>query len=97
LAIFKNCTSHNRQPNCQGSDLSVAQIFNLLYRGFLICGALEDCQAFLKAMHPAECNSAMQQIENLRYIPEILDRHLPSARKTIPRVHRSADFQSTRD
>ena len=47
---------------------TVAQIFNLLYRGFVICGACENPSA-QGLLSLAECNSAIQQIENLRYLP----------------------------
>jgi hypothetical protein len=44
----------------------VAQIFNLLYRGFEI-RQVWQIKATLYFPRLAECNSAIQQIENLRY------------------------------
>jgi uncharacterized protein YoaH (UPF0181 family) len=45
----------------------VAQIFNLLYRGFSTGEALDLLGAVLNSARSAECNSAIQQITNLRY------------------------------
>jgi hypothetical protein len=61
--------------NWNGASLKdVAQIFNLLYRRFLICRRYErmrfaDSGASHPLGRPADSKSAIQQIENLRYHP----------------------------
>jgi hypothetical protein len=51
----------------------VAQILNLLYRRIVFCGpvaiasGLDWTSARLDSTAHAECNSAIQQIQNLRY------------------------------
>jgi len=48
------------------SEMPVAQIWNLPYRGFGIRTTRKLLRR-LKLVRPAECNSAIRQIENLRY------------------------------
>src|SRR5205807_2387915 len=47
----------------------VAQTFNLRYRRFSIGSVSNGSSALVLFGRPAECNSAIQQIENLRYVP----------------------------
>jgi hypothetical protein len=56
---------------CQNAG-KVAQVFNLLYRRFVIGRRPTSRVPVVMAarfpfLAPAECNSAIQQIENLRY------------------------------
>jgi hypothetical protein len=44
----------------------VAQICNLLFRRIVSCWAT-DCPSTPKSLRPADCKSAIRQIENLRY------------------------------
>jgi hypothetical protein len=62
------CASHfsKRDP---GADY-VAQICNLPYRGFVIRKPSEYPFAAGRTNRSAECNSAIQQITNLRYVPD---------------------------
>jgi hypothetical protein len=46
----------------------VAQIFNLLYRRFVIGRSPDSFVRACKCGSPAECNSAIQQIANQRYV-----------------------------
>jgi hypothetical protein len=52
-----------------GHQADVAQIYNLLYRGFSIRTGSEVLPL---VRHRAECNSAIRQIANLRYGPTLL-------------------------
>ncbi len=47
---------------------SVAQIFNLLYRGFATRRRYKLPRVRFAFRRPADCKSAIQQIANLRYV-----------------------------
>jgi hypothetical protein len=49
-----------------GNGTKVAQIFNLLYRRIAFCCGPKTLTAS-RYRKPADCKSAIQQIENLRY------------------------------
>jgi type II secretory pathway pseudopilin PulG len=58
-----------QQNNQCAPGRGVAQIFNLLYRR-IVFGRARNCAATWNFGTPADCKSAIQQIENLRYVKQ---------------------------